>query len=252
MKQTIVLCMLGVLGLAAWAAAQDAKAPKKREVMVAARAEKPVNVDGKLDDAVWKNAKAYPLHLGDDAPDGARLQEGGEARLAWDDKYLYVAVKYYDSDIVAEGNENQTHHFETGDVAEVFIKPASNTCYWELYVTPHSKTSTYWFPGSGRAGLPSGFDYEMEIHVGGQCQGTFNNYQDKDTSWTGEMAIPIKELTRHGDKFGPGEKWTVLVARYNYGRWLKGTGPELSMTPKLPVTSYHLLEGYAELRLEKP
>ncbi len=219
-----------------------------RPVMQAAHTDEAVTVDGRLDEPVWARCTPYRLWLGGDKGGGSP-REGGEVRLAWDDSHLYVAVRYVDSDVVAEGAEDQMLHFMHGDLAEVFLKPEQNTWYWELYVTPRDKKTSLWFPGPGRLGLESNHSYAMELEVGAECQGTLNHWEDRDTSWTGEMAIPVKELCRHGDAFGPGEAWTILVARYNYSRYLKGRGPELSMAPKLPKTSFHDHDGYAKLDL---
>lgn len=239
-------------GQEACPAARESAKPAERAVMAAKFTAMPVKIDGNLDDPVWKDAKVYPLHLGADAEvGGVTLQEPGEACLAWDDKFLYVGVKYTDSDIIAEGDKDQLHHYLMGDLAEVFLKPASNTWYWELYVTPRGNKTHLWFAGRGRMGLKSAEDNSMEMHVAAQNQGTLNDWRDKDTSWTGEMAIPIAELTRYGDTFRSGSEWLILVSRYNYSRFLNTRGAELSMTPKLPVTSYHYNEGYARLILEK-
>ena len=245
MKQGIsFVAILAVVAAPVWAA--------ERPVMVAKYTETPVKIDGDLDDKAWENAVVYSLHLGKDSiEEGHTLYETGEVRLAWDDEFLYVGVLYHDSDIVAEGSNDQEHHYLMGDLAEVFLKPEANTWYWELYVTPHGKKTHLWFPGSGRMGLKSSEDYEMELHVAAQCQGTLTDWRDRDPSWTGEMAIPIRELKRFGDDFGPDAAWTILVSRYNYSRYIPLRGPELSMTPQLPVTSYHYHDGYAALRLEK-
>ncbi len=80
-------------------------------------------------------------------------------------------------------------------------------------------------------------------------QGTLGNWKDTDTCWTAEMAIPIKDLARHGNAFGPQADWRILVSRYNYSRYLDGPGPELTMTPRLPRTNYHDRPNYARLVL---
>ena len=245
-RVAVALCALAAV------AALAGTEPGAPPVMVAKFTGTPVNVDGALDDAAWKTTTPYPLLLGKDTEArGETLHEPGEVRLAWDNEFLYVGVKYTDFDIVAEGKNDQEHHYLTGDLAEVFLKPKANTWYWDLYVTPHGKKTHLWFPGSGRMGLKSSEAHTMELHVAAQCQGTLNDWRDRDTSWTGEMAIPIRELKRFGDEFGPDAAWTILVARYNYSRYLPLRGPELSMTPQLPVTSYHYHDGYAPLRLER-
>ena len=208
----------------------------------------PITLDGRLDEPIWRTATAYAMNLGDDmAAKGATLQDGGEARFAWDDTHLYVGIRLDDGDIVAESDEDQAHHYQTGDVAEVFLKPENNTWYWELYATPHGRKSHFWFAGRGYVGLPSIAEYDMELDVAARIDGTLNNWRDRDTGWTAEMAIPIAELTRHGDAFGPGSQWRVLVARYNYSRYIDLRSAELSMTPKLHATDYHRHEDYGVL-----
>jgi len=210
----------------------------------------PIKIDGVLDDQAWQEAAVYQLTLGKDrVKDGKVLAEPGEARIAWDDTYLYVSVKYEDSDIVAEGEEDQLHHYRMGDLAELFIKPEDETWYWELYVTPAGKKTSFWFPGRGRCGLDSGWDYQCGLQVAAKCEGTLNKWEDKDTCWTGEMAMPIEDLTARGETFAPGAKWRIFVSRYNFSRYLPHK--ELSMTPQLAKTSYHRYEEYAYLELVK-
>jgi hypothetical protein len=221
--------------------------------MVARYTPVPVKIDGNLDDSAWKCAAVYTLTLVRDLTDkGVCLQQHGEVRIAWDDKYFYVGVKYYDDDVVAQGKADQEAHFQFGDLAELFLKPKNNTWYWEMYVTPAEKKTRYWFAGSGRLGLGDDLGYPSHLSVAAKVQGTLNNWKDKDESWTGEMAVPISDLTVLGDKFGPGTEWTILVARYNYSRYLRGmSGPELSTTPQLQSASFHRNWEYARLLLEK-
>lgn len=222
--------------------------PEKLPVMKAVFAAHPVKIDGILDDAVWKKAPAYPLQLDLAAQKaGHTLHEDGEVRLAWDAKHLYVAARFTDSDIVAEGKEDQLHHYSMGDLLEVFLKPEDETWYWELYATPAGKKTSFFFPGRGRLGLPSCFKYSCGLTVAAHCDGTLNRWEDRDREWTAEMAMPIEDLTSRGETFAPGARWRVLASRYNYSRYLPNK--ELSMAPALPQTNYHLTENYAILEI---
>ena len=248
-----VVCLIG-LGAGGCRSCPKGKEQAGMGVMEAVYAGGLVTVDGKLDEDVWKDARVYAMELSrDKAGDGTVLQEGGKVRLAWDERFLYVGFELIDSDVVAEGTADQLHHYTLGDVGEVFLKPEGYSWYWELYVTPAGRMSTFWFPGRGRLGLRSCFDaHHFDLKVAASCNGSINKWEDKDLGWTGEMAVPVSELTARGEKFGPGAAWTILVARYNYSRYLKDTGPENSMTPGLSKTNYHLLEDYAQLVLLGP
>lgn len=224
--------------------------PTEPAVLKASYTATPLTLDGKLDDAVWTTATEYPLSLAADATaDGKSLLEGGTVKLAWDDQFFYVGVNFVDSDVVAEGAEDQLHHYRMGDLAELFLKPDEQTWYWELYVTPRGKKTSFWFPGRGRLGLDSCFEYTCGLKVAAQVAGTLNNWEDRDTGWTGEMAMPIADLTARGEQFGPGSNWRILVARYNYSRYLPDK--ELSMAPTLSKASYHLHEEYGRIEFVK-
>jgi len=229
------------------------KMPVEPLPIIAKYTEKPVVVDGKLDDPVWKNTPVYKLSLSRaDEEKGNILQEEGYVQLAWNENYLYIGIKFYDSDITQENEENQQHHYRNGDLVELFLKPEKNTWYWEIYGTPNGKKTVFWFPGRGRLGMESHYQAVMnldDIFIGVQIKGTLNNWKDRDDYWTLEMAIPVKELTKYGDAFGPGSEWRILIARYNYSRYLPWK--ELSMIPQLSMTNYHLLEEYGRLVFEK-
>lgn len=219
----------------------------------------PVKIDGKLDDEAWESAAVYSMAVSKDYSTkystplketmGTTMREGGEVRLSWDDDYLYAGVWFEDSDIVAEGKEDQMHHYNMGDVLEVFLKPEDKTWYWELYATPHGKKTHFFFPGRGRLGLPSAADYQCDLRVGAQCEGTLNKWEDRDNGWSAEMAVPVKALTARGEAWGVGSQWRLLVARYNYSRHLPMK--ELTAVPQLTMPNHHLLEDYAVIEFVK-
>ncbi len=216
---------------------------------VARLAESPVVIDGELDEPVWQHAVRAGLGLSKEDFAANPLDiERGWIMLAYDDDNLYLAATLVDSDVVAEGDRDQMSHWQKGDVLEWFLKPADKTWYWELYATPHSRKSSYWFPGRGRLGLPSCLDYKCGLKVASKVNGTLNQWEDRDEGWTTEMAIPWSDLSQRGEKVGPGSKWLFLVGRYNYSRYLEGT--ELSMHPRLSKTNFHLVNEYATLQFD--
>jgi hypothetical protein len=212
-------------------------------VVFARFTEEPVLIDGILNDSAWRNAETYKLALAYNAQGNAL--EGGETMFSWDDDYFYVGVKFYDSDIVAEGEEDQLLHYKMGDCLEFFIKPEGYTWYWELYGTPKGHKTAYFYPGRGRSWLESVAEYKMELKAAADCKGTLNDWEDKDEFWTCELAVPISYLTSRGEKFGPGSAWKVLTARYNYSRYLPFY--EISMFPRISRANPHLYEEYAVL-----
>jgi hypothetical protein len=219
--------------------------------MVAPYAHEAVRIDGVLDDAVWQTATAYPMCLStDQSGKGKEVQEGGTVRLAWDSNNVYLAVAFTDSDVVAEGDKDGLHHYQLGDLAELFLWPEDQTWYVEMYVTPRGNFTSFFFPSGGR-GLPSTTaSNAFPLRVAAKVDGTLNDWSDRDRQWTGEMAVPVSELTARGARVGPGTAWRVLVGRYNYSRWLFTS--ELTETPALPATNYHLRRDYGRLLFLAP
>lgn len=233
------------------------EAPK--EIKAAYTAE-PVKMDGTMDSPAWSNAPEYNLQLPCDQPSvnlpsktrkvvGCKLREAGTFKVLWNDKDLYIGVNFKDSDVVADGEEDQMHHYSKGDVLEVFLKPEDDTYYWEMYATPAGKKTAFFLPGRGRLFVPDCEKEPINISVASKVSGTLNNWQDKDGGWTAVMKIPASEIKKYGAKFGPGTKWRLLVARYNYSRYLPFK--ELSSCPKLERTNYHSLEEYGILDFVK-
>ena len=77
---------------------------------------KPVKVDGLLDEEIWSQAKVYSLAVAKNLQSSRPLAEAGSVQFAWDDEYFYLAAKFKDSDIVAEGKEDQLHQSRISQV----------------------------------------------------------------------------------------------------------------------------------------
>ena len=218
-----------------------------RPTMEAVFADRPVAVDGQLDDAVWQSAPSYELTVSADyALAGKSLEQGGSVQLAWDDTHFYIALTLIDRDLIANGEGDDLHHYLLGDVGELFLKPVGPTHYWELYVTPRGHKTTFFLPGLIEPQVhPSG------LRVAAKLDGTLNDPADTDRDWTAEMAMPIADLTAKGDRFGPGTSWRVFVSRYNINHKAGMKDPEFSMTPQVSEVNFHLVDQYARLKLRR-
>ena len=218
--------------------------------LVALYTNESVTPDGRLEEAIWDLAPAHPLSFSQaDSPEAEPPSEPGTVRLAWDNKYLYAAFELKDSDVIEEGDADQLQQQRTGDVAELFLKPQAANWYWEFHVTPRGRSSAFFFPSRGRAGLPSNFEHPLKILAGATVDGTLNEWSDQDAGWTAEIAIPLRELTVLDERFDPTAEWRALAARYNYAVNLPA--PELSSSPRLPRTSFHDHDNYGSLHYQK-
>ena len=96
-------------------------------VYICRRATGPIVIDGHLDDPAWASAEAVPLLLADTSNDP---RQPTQARLLWDDDYLYVAFSCQDDDIWGTTIERDQDIYNQ-EVVEVFIDAA---CCGSAYV----------------------------------------------------------------------------------------------------------------------
>jgi len=240
------LFLCGILLSCGCTPAVEPVPPSPPEHLIAKYTKTPIRVDGVLDDLAWALAAAYPLEPARDrGASGDVLKDPGEVLLARDDTWFYIGVRFTDSDVVARGKRDQMHHYRLGDVMELFLKPEEAPWYWELYATPAGRKSSFFLPERKKL-----TERSCGLQVAASVNGTLNDSRDRDSGWTVEMAVPIADLSAPGQPFGPGTRWRILVARYNHNGDLKN--PELSSTPQLSQTDFHLLAEYGILMLPAP
>ena len=217
-----------------------------------------ITIDGKLEEKVWQKAETCPLHF---VPffKGygkalARVKQdkfqGAEVRFAYDKEYFYVAATLTDEDIVQFDDQPQQHSYKSGDAFELFLKPAGQPYYWEIYVTPQNQRSSFFYLGSG---LPSSDAFGKKHFISTMrsavvLNGSLNKMDDRDRGWTLELAIPIKDLAVKGVPMDGKAAWTVLPARYNYDKNFRHV--QLSCYPPTPVAGNHLIEYYGKIQFK--
>jgi hypothetical protein len=243
-ERVMVSTGLAILVCVCAVAAVCAAEPESSAFLKAGRWTEGGALDGRVVKDTWRKTETVELILpGDAQTAGPTPLEAGRARMAWDDEHLYVALEFDDSYITNSSTaDDQKHHFN-GDVGEIFLKPSDRPWYWELHVTPNGWISAMYWPGPGSM-RPPGYDPLVKPRF---FQAVVSAGDTNVRGWTAEMAIPWRALYREQPFVAPvEEKWTVLVARYNYDR----TGrAELSSWPGLPKTSFHLTDFYACLHL---
>ena len=144
------------------------------------------------------------------------------------------------------GKADQLRLYLMGDTIEVFLKPAGQMFYWEIYGAANQRKTLFFYPSRGRKFVTSSADLSPEpIRVATSIDETLNNWRAHDRGWILEMAIPAALLTKYGTSFGPGSTWTIMVGRQNNSADLPLE--ELSTVPKLPQRDFHLYESYAPL-----
>ena len=207
-----------------------------------------VTVDGKLDEAFWKNAPQSDSFR--DMISGADTYLNTHAAVLWDDQNLYVGYWVEEPDITATLTRRDAPIYKDNDV-ELFI--AGQDGYYEFEINsfgtiyevlffwmdnyekkgyhnrPEFKRNAkgvkpfngvgYKHPRGGRIGF---WNWDMPglrsaVHI----DGTINNNKDRDKGWTVEIAIPwasLKILAEGDGRALPpvkGDTWRMDFSRFN-------------------------------------
>jgi hypothetical protein len=213
------------------------------------RIDKPIKVDGLLDEAAWQKADVLDFYVPE--THNAPLSKT-EGRLLWDSKYLYVGLKAYDRDIWSyHKNRDDPTCYE--DVLEVFFKTdPEKEPYYNFEI---NALNTVYDAFNIRRGKAGG-DYRWKqwncpgLKSAVSIKGTLNNCEDEDEYWILEVAIPFSGLpTLKGRVPVPGETWLLNLARYDYSIYLP-EGVELSSCARLSKVDFHRSEEWLNLRFK--
>ena len=164
----------------------------------------PPVIDGKLDDAAWKNAQEITFL---NTTDGSAATRKTTAKMCWDDKNIYIAYDMEDQCVWSTLTKRDDALY-TEDVAEVFLNPSCDlTNYYEMEFSPKNVQ------------FDSLIHYNNVKHsfsgdVSWTCVGLQSAVNVCDGKWTVEAAIPFESLNRQTPK--PGERWRGNLYRIDY------------------------------------
>lgn len=198
-------------------------------------------IDGKLDDAAWKDA--VEVSASRETRDGKEYAQKTRVRLAWDEKFLYLAYDCEDTDITATLKGHDAELWRE-DAAEVFIDAdGDGMSYLELEVAPNGETydaaiADYRPETDWSSRKMDNLDIEKSLRLFNTSasksavvvHGTLNDPSDRDKGWACEMAVAWSDLAAAGP-VGPrglpprdGDQMRIGIYRINF-------------TPAVPATA---------------
>lgn len=193
-----------------------------------------ITVDGRLDEPGWRSAAStvpFVIYNTGETPKYAT-----EAKMLWDDQYLYIAFIMKDPDVWAAMKT-----WKVGDpclcreeVAEVFIDPdGDGEQYLEAEINPYGALMSLRLDREFAKGGTGDYSWSYKnLKIGIGVQGTLNDSTDVDTGWICELGFPFSEIafTSPSLPFPPksGTAWRINLYRYEYIRPLATNKPELS------------------------
>ena len=199
----------------------------------------PIQVDGKLDDAVWARAEPFAdLRLN---IDGSPAPYKTEVRALYDDTFLYFSFRSHDDNIWATLKTRDQHLWDE-EVVEVFLQadPYQRN-YIELEVNPLGTMLDIYL-----LDIRKPLRYEswnsQKIKWGVQVSGTVDG-KSGDREWTCEIAVPLEDMVT-AKNLPPlaGDRW-----RMNLYRVEQLPKPALLAWSPTYKDDFHLPEKFGEL-----
>ncbi len=227
--------------------------------VAAAFTETPIQLDGKLDEEVWRRAPAYTMVEPIEAPAPGRAASklqakwrdfyGGAVRFAYTKDTLYIAVAAEDGDLVQFNQKDQQPHWRSGDLVEIMVKSEKGPGFWECYATPCGHRTTLRYIARGYCNDTMA-DFRDDFRTAVRLDGTLNNRADVDHGYTMEIAIPFQMLEAlDGVPVTADGGWKIFVGRYNYD-W-RYSYRQLSGFPMMPVPKFESSEYFAPIVFQK-
>jgi hypothetical protein len=235
-------------------AAEKAPPPRKRYVArMLPKGTKPPTIDGKLDDAAWAQATSTGPFV--NTLTGGPVDQKTEAKLLWDQKFLYVAFDNADTDVWSSLNKRDDKLW-TQEADELMIDADGNgKTYVELQVAPTGAVFDTYLPEYRKyedAVDPKKkqFSWNSKLTAKVQVNGTLNKRDDQDKGWTVEMAIPLEDV-KGLDKDqaihippNPGDVWRINMYRMDMPQ---GKPQQASGWAPPMVGDFHALDKFGEL-----
>ncbi len=138
-------------------------------------------------------------------------------KLAYDDRYLYVAFHSKDPDIFSNYSKRDEHLWKE-EAVEVFIDTDDEkNNYLELEVSPKNVLFDSFIIDPQNIDVEATAKLDLkDIHTGVSVSGTVNKRNDSDEGWSVEIAVPLAELVEdfHPDQLKKAE-WKINFYRIN-------------------------------------
>ncbi len=170
----------------------------------------PIRIDGRLDDPAWKAAPVVGSFVNN--VDGSPSSLRTEARILYDDRFLYFAFDLADTNVWSTFRGRDEHLWRE-EVVEVFLRADPQTrSYIELEVNPLGTLIDIYLVDV-RKPLPYASWNSARIDWAVQVDGTVDG-QDGDRGWTCELALPMEDVVPAPNiPPKPGDRWRLNLYR---------------------------------------
>jgi len=208
-----------------------------------------IEIDGQFTEPDWEAAaftERFVIYW-----DGSSTNLSTQAKLLWDDDFIYIGFKCEDPDVWATF-ENRDDLLWNEEVIEILCDPDGDGLnYFEVQVNPLETILDLFLDKAYYAGGRADLSWDLDsIKTAVWVDGTINNLDDNDIEWLCEVALPFQELASLAPSlnFPPNDsdQWRILLTRYDYQR----TGDkivEISSWNQTDSRGFHVPEKFGRI-----
>jgi hypothetical protein len=215
-KKFITVLVYFVMGFSLFSQPEKQLVIGQQPVYRVSRAREPIIVDGKMDEASWKNAEVRTFsyfYRGDKPVE----KQNTKFRMLWDNENLYLFYECEDTSLTSrETNFDARPYLD--DCAEFFCVPVPDSLYMHFGFEINITKAAYdyivlWRYYNNRTIFIRGYNPVYKVEV--TYDGTINNDKDKDRMWQMEFAIPFAAFDdfQFISRPKPGVRWAFQAVR---------------------------------------
>jgi len=205
----------------------------------ASRVTTSVKVDGRLDESAWKDAPLVGNFVNN--RDGTRSPLATEAKVLYDEKFVYFSFRVVDKNIWSTFKKRDQHLW-LEEVVEVFLQadPAIPN-YIELEVNPLNTMLDIYLIDTRKPLRYESWNSE-QLQWAVKVDGTIDG-KSGDREWTCEIALPVDDITTAPNRPPrPGDRWRMNLFRVERRPEIA----ELAWSPTMQ-DDFHILRRFGEL-----
>ena len=179
-----------------------------------------LTMDGHLNETAWQHAEWTDTFVDIEGDIKPLPRHNTRVKMLWNDEYLYFGAVLEEPHVWATLTEDESVIFHDNDF-EIFIDPDGDThLYYEFEINAFATTWDLLLVKPYRDGGPVVTGWDMDaLKAAVSVQGTINDPLQADTSWTVEVALPLRALAecavpRRSPQ--PGEQWRINFSRVQW------------------------------------
>jgi hypothetical protein len=189
--------------------------PWAPELYLCVRVSEPPEIDGRLDDAAWKDAAWTADFVDIEGALRPAPRYRTRAKLVWDETHLYVGAELEEPHVWATLLERDSVVYHDNDF-EFFVDPDGDTHhYFELEINAFGTEWDLLLEKPYRDGGPARTEWTMQgLRTAVYVDGTINDPKDVDGGWSVELAVPWSAFELAAPQ--PGERWRMNFSRVQW------------------------------------